>query len=161
MRFILSKSLWVANLRMYKIILITLSFLVFSCGTSSTKVANTSEDVQTVMTLGVNKLNNTYNEDDSSKKVYVKIKGQIVLSEKCYFTTMNHSVELVKLNAKKPELFSIVNREKLTYELAARASDGDYSLNLVRTRDSKIIDSKKLQINSQNDKFTVNFNGCL
>lgn len=141
--------------------LITLCLLFFSCGTSNTKVANTSEGVQTAMTLGVNKLNNAYNDDDSSKKVYVKITGQIVLSEKCYFTTMNHSVELVKLNAKKPELFSLVNRDKLTYVIDGRASDGDYSLNLVRTRDSKIIDSKKLRVDSQHDQFTVNFNGCL
>lgn len=65
------------------------------------------------------------------------------------------------MNAKKPELFSLVDREKLTYTIAGRAADGDYLLNLVRTRDSKIIDSKKLHVNSQHDQFTVNFNGCL
>ncbi len=146
---------------MLRFVLVGLCFFVFSCGTSNTKVANTSEGVQTAMTLGVNKINNAYNEDDSSKKVYVKITGQIVLSEKCYFTTMNHSVELVKLNAKKPELFSIVSREKLTYALTGRTLDGDYLLNLVRTRDSKVIDSKNLHIDDQLDQFTVNFNDCL
>lgn len=149
---------------MLRIVLVSLGFLLSSC--SSTDVADNSDVAVTALTLGINKVGEAYNENqappaDKFKRVFTKINGQIILSEKCFMSNNPYIVELKRPQTTKTDLFSKVDSEKLVYKIEGRTFDGEYELQLVNLRTGETIESKKLRIDSQNDKFIVNFNGCL
>lgn len=134
---------------------------------SRTTTQNLNEDIQTVMTLGTNKLNKVVNNpatsSDQDKTIRLSITGNIILSEKCQFSAFNshYIIELRRKNSSrsKADAGAYIS-ENLNYVIDTNVSPGDYNLNFIYYRQGKLLQSIPLKIDSSHDRFTFNLNGC-
>ena len=139
---------------------------IFGCA-SRTTTKNLNEDVQTIMTLGTNKLNRAVNDpttsNDQDKTVRLSVSGVIVLSEKCQFSAFNthYTIELRRKNStrSKPVASAIIT-ENMNYLLDTSVSTGEYTLDFIYYRKGKLLQSTPLKIDDSHDRFTFNFTGC-
>lgn len=138
------------------------SVMLGACA-SRTSVSNTNENIQTAMTLGTNKVAEAALNPSSnpSKTVVVSITGEVIISPTCAFNG-NHVIELKhSLKDAKPVAWTIVKRSSpMTYEIDQKIVPGEYLISLLRTKDSKVIQTKNVRIDANHDRHSLNFDGC-
>lgn len=144
-------------------LLILMFLAILSACASRTSVSNTNENIQTAMTLGTNKISEAYNStrSDDSKTVVVSIKGEVVITPTCALNG-NYVIEIKRsIKDAKSVAWGVVKRSSpMTYTIDEKIAPDEYIIYLLRTKDSKIIQTKTVRIDANNDRHTVNFDGC-
>lgn len=142
---------------------ILLFSIVLGACASRTSVSNTNENIQTAMTLGTNKIAEAYINppSDPSKTVVASITGEVIIAPTCAFNG-NHVIELKhSLKDTKPVAWTIVKRASpMSYKIDQKIAPGEYLIYLLRTKDSKVIQTKNVRIDANNDRHSLNFDGC-
>lgn len=153
---------------MLKAILVSAVIVILLSGCASrTTTQNLNEDVQTIMTLGTNKLNKAVNNPVTSSEqdntVRLSISGVVTLPEKCQFSAF-HTHYLIEVRRKGSSntkaAASAGLTENFTYLLDTDIAPGDYMLNFIRYSQGKLLKSIPLKVDASHDRFTFNFNGC-
>lgn len=147
---------------MLNLALLVLSVFISACA-SRTSVNNTNENIQSAMTLGTNKIAEAYINDpaEKNKTVVVSIVGEVIVAPTCsingeYLIELKHSLK----DAKATAWTTVKKSSPMTFKIDQKTVPGDYIISLVRTKDSQVVQSKPVRINAQNDRHSINFEGC-
>ncbi len=140
---------------------------VVSCA-SRTKTAHLNEDLQTILTLGTNKIARTVNtigevKNNTGKTVLVVIHGQVILADKCIMSSQhtNFIVELrLRSSHQKRPMIETKLKEDFFYHIEQPVIPGDYSLNLIHLRNGQVVQTAAIKIDQDHDRFSFVFDGC-
>lgn len=134
--------------------IITLS----ACAVSRTTVHDVNKGSQAVATVGSSLINTEPHLPHL--KVKLDLSGQLFYNANCVVNPRNLVVEIYHLGSTK-SLYTTSIREDLRYSFdVGLVLEGDFVVKLLNSQTSKIIQEKRVAVNSRNDRLKVDFQAC-